>query len=418
MSVAGDNTTAAVHVAARAEQPLQERYAATRAQTEDLLRHLAAEDCALQSRPDTASLKWHLAHTTCFFETRVLQAVITGYLPFHPQFRRLFGGGQAQCGALSRPSLDEVLAYRRHVNGRIAALLDAGAPAAWPMVERGIQHEQRHQERMLADLKHLFSQNPMQPVYAPAPPAVEAVPGLYQWMAQPDGVHHIGHDGAGFCFDHEAPRHRVFLEAFEIALRPVTNAEYAAFIADGGYARQELWRAEGWEFKNAAGWQAPLYWQRDGASWLTFGLHGLCVPAAAAPVCHVSFFEAEAYARWAGARLPREAEWECFAAQQPVAGHFLEDGVFEPLPAGARAATQIYGDVWEWTCSPCQPYPGYRPAAGAGGEDAGKFKSNQYVLRGGACVTPRSHLRASYRKPAAIDARRHFSGIRLARDLD
>jgi ergothioneine biosynthesis protein EgtB len=237
-------------------------------------------------------------------------------------------------------------------------------------------------------------------------------------MAQPDGVYRIGHGGGGFCFDHELPRHRIFLEAYEIALRPVTNAEYADFIADGGYARQELWRAEGWELKNAQGWQAPLYWQREGAAWLAFGLHGLRAPAATAPVCHVSYFEADAYARWVGARLPSEAEWECFAAQQSLAGHFLEDGVFEPQPAGAVAATQIYGDVWEWTHSASQPYPGYRAGHVGTGEYSEKFKSNQYVLRGGSCVTPCSHIRASYRHFAAVDERWQFSGIRLARDLD
>ncbi len=421
MSVPHNDVMAATNtVAVVAERPLQERFNAARAQTERLLENLSAEDCALQSRPGSATVKWHLAHTTWFFETHVLQALIPGYQPFHPQFGRVFdaSNGPAQRGVLSRPSLAEVLVYRRHVNGRIAALLDAGAPAAWPMVECGVQHEQRHQELLLADLQHLFSCNPLQPVYAPAPCAVEPAPVLYKWMAQPDGVHRLGYAGSGFCFDHELPRHRIFLEAYEIALRPVTNAEYADFIADGGYSRQELWLAEGWELKNAHGWQAPLYWQREGAAWLAFGLHGLRAPAATAPVCHVSYFEADAYARWAGARLPSEAEWECFAAQQPLAGHFLEDGVFESQPAGAVAATQIYGDVWEWTHSPSQPYPGYRAGHVGTGGYSEKFKSNQYVLRGGSCVTPRSHIRASYRHFITLAERWQFSGIRLARDLD
>jgi len=325
---------------------------------------------------------------------------------------------RAQRGVLSRPSLEAVMAYRCHRNARIAAMLDAGAPAAWPMVELGVPHEQRHQELILADLQHLFSCNRLQPVYAPAPCAAEPAPVLYKWLAQPDGVQRIGYEGGGFCFEHELPRHRIFLEAYAIALRPVGNTEYADFIANGGYTRQEIWLAEGWELDNAEGWQAPLYGQREGAAWLASGLHRLRAPAAAAPVCHASYFEADAYARWAGARLPSEAEWECFAAQQPLAGHFLEDGVFEPQPASTVATTRIYGDVWESTHSASQPYPGHRVAQGITASYRKKFKSNQYVLRGGSCVTPRSHIRANYRHSAAVAERWQFSGIRLARDLD
>jgi ergothioneine biosynthesis protein EgtB len=405
---------------------LQERFYATRAQSERLAAPLSAEDCALQSMPDASPVKWHLAHTSWFFETFVLAQAIAGYQPFHPQFRSLFnsyyvGVGarhpRPQRGLLSRPSLDEVLSYRHHVNLRINALLDAGAPAWSALIELGVQHEQQHQELILTDLKHLFAQNPLAPAYLSPPPAAAAVPVLYRWMAQPDGIRRIGFEGEGFCFDNEQPAHRVFLDAYEIATRPVSNAEYADFIKDGGYERHDLWLAEGWDLKNAQGWQAPLYWQCDGEAWSTFTLHGRRALEMAAPVCHVSFFEADAYARWAGARLPTEAEWESYAATQQPDGHFAEDAVYEPRAAASAVATQVYGDVWEWTRSAYEPYPGYRPVAGAVGEYNGKFMSNQYVLRGGSCATPRSHIRASYRNFFPAAARWQYSGIRLARDL-
>jgi ergothioneine biosynthesis protein EgtB len=238
-----------------------------------------------------------------------------------------------------------------------------------------------------------------------------------RWSLLPAGLRKIGHEGTGFCFDNEVPRHRVFVEACEIATRPVTNGEFAEFIADGGYSRHELWLSEGWDLKTAHQWQAPLYWQLDGSAWSAFSLYGLRTPDPMAPVCHVSFFEADAYARWAGARLPTEAEWECHAAQQPVDGHFLEDGFPEPQPAGSIEATQVYGDVWEWTRSAYEPYPGYRAAPGAVGDYNGIFLSNQYVLRGGSCATPRRHIRPTYRNFFPAIARWQFSGIRLARDV-
>ena len=404
---------------------LMERFVAARAQTLRLAQPLSAEDCALQSMPDTSPVKWHLAHTTWFFETFVLAPAITGYQPYHPEFRSLFNSYYIGVGArhprperglLSRPSLDDILAYRRHVNGRIAALMDAGAPVWEALVELGIQHEQQHQELILTDLKHLLSRNPLAPAYitAPATPAVQALPR--GWQALPDGIRRIGFEGSGFCFDNELPRHRVFLDAFEIATRPVTNGEYAEFIADGGYDRHDLWLSEGWDVRHAQGWQAPLYWQREDEGWSVFTLYGRRALDPAAPVCHVSFFEADAYARWAGARLPTEAEWESHAATQQVDGHFAEAGIFEPRAATDANVTQVFGDVWEWTRSAYEPYPGYRSAAGAVGEYNGKFMSNQYVLRGGSCATPRSHIRASYRNFFPASARWQFSGIRLARD--
>jgi ergothioneine biosynthesis protein EgtB len=407
-----------------ADIPLQQRFNAARAWTERLAQPLSAEDCALQSMPDASPVKWHLAHTTWFFETFVLEAAIPGYRPFHPQFRSLFnsyyiGVGprhpRPERGLLSRPGLTEILEYRRHVNARIAALLDAGAPAWTALIELGVQHEQQHQELILTDLKHLFSRNPLAPGYAPAQEMTASAALPRAWHAVTDGIRMVGHDGSGFCFDNELPRHRVFLDAYEIATRPVSNGEYAEFIRDGGYERHDLWLAEGWDVRNAQDWQAPLYWLRDGAGWTAFTLHGRRVPDPAAPVAHVSFFEADAYARWAGARLPTEVEWESYAATQQVDGHFAEDGAFEPRAVADAAATQVFGDVWEWTRSSYEPYPGYHSAPGAVGEYNGKFMSNQYVLRGGSCATPRSHIRASYRNFFPASARWQFSGIRLAR---
>ena len=409
-----------------ADAALQQRYATVRARTERLAQPLSAEDCALQSMPDASPVKWHLAHTTWFFETFVLEGAIPGYRPFHPQFRSLFnsyyvGVGprhpRPERGLLSRPSLDEVRAYRRHVDGRIAAMLDAGAPAQRELIELGIHHEQQHQELILTDLKHLLSRNPLAPVYAEAPLSPPTAVASRQWQTLPDGIRRIGHDGGGFCFDNELPRHRVFLDAYEIATRPVSNGEYAEFIAAGGYDRPELWLSEGWDVKHAQGWEAPLYWRRAGAGWSVFTLHGMHAPDPAAPVCHVSFFEADAFARWADARLPTEAEWESYAATQQVGGHFADEDCFEPRAAPDAAAPRIFGDVWEWTRSAYEPYPGYRAAPGAVGEYNGKFMSNQYVLRGGSCATPRSHIRASYRNFFPAAARWQFSGIRLARDV-
>jgi ergothioneine biosynthesis protein EgtB len=409
-----------------ADAPLQQRFNAVRARSEAIAQPLSAEDCALQSMPDASPVKWHLAHTTWFFETFVLEAAIAGYRPFNPQFRSLFNSyyvavgprhPRPERGLLSRPSLQDVLDYRHHVNMRLASLLDAGAPAWWDLVELGVQHEQQHQELILTDLKHLFSRNPLAPAYAPAPAVVPGVAGPRAWQAMPGGVRQIGHDGAGFHFDNEGPRHRVFVDAFEIATRPVTNAEYAEFIGDGGYERHDLWLSEGWDLRHAQGWQAPLYWQADDrGGWRAFTLHGLRPLDPAAPVAHVSFFEADAFARWAGARLPTEAEWETYAATQQVDGHFAGEGDCEPCVAADAAATQVFGDVWEWTRSAYEPYPGYRAAPGAVGEYNGKFMSNQYVLRGGSCATPRSHIRASYRNFFPAAARWQFSGIRLARD--
>lgn len=405
--------------------PLAARLARVRAQTLALAEGLSAEDCQIQSMPDASPVKWHLAHVTWFFETFVLEANLPGYRPFDPAYRSLFnsyyvGVGarapRAERGLVTRPGLDTVLAYRAQVD---AALQDAlagnrlGADAL-ALVELGIQHEQQHQELILTDLKHHFSRNPQPPVYRPARPVAERPATALGYQAFDGGLVEIGEGGGGFAFDNETPRHRVFLAPYALATRLVTNAEYAAFVADGGYARPELWLSDGWDTVQREGWSAPLYWLAGDRQ---FTLAGVRAIEPAEPVCHLSYYEAEAYARWAGARLPTEAEWEFAAAAQRRDGRFLEDAAFHPQPArAAPGLQQLYGDAWEWTSSAYLPYPGYRPAAGAVGEYNGKFMINQMVLRGGSCATPREHIRASYRNFFPPAARWQFSGIRLARD--
>jgi ergothioneine biosynthesis protein EgtB len=306
------------------------------------------------------------------------------------------------------------------VDARILRLLDGGAPAsALDVVELGLHHEQQHQELILTDLKHAFSRNPLRPAYREraAGPAGRAEP--LRWHGFGAGLREIGHAGSAFAFDNERPRHRVFVEAFEIASRPVTNAEYLDFVRDGGYARPELWLSDGFAAVAARGWRAPLYWEERDGTWSVFTLGGMTPLRGDEPVCHVSHYEADAYARWAGARLPTEAEWEGAAEGVPIEGGFVENGRLHPAPsqpAGGRLAA-LFGDVWEWTGSAYAPYPGFRPLAGSLGEYNGKFMSNQVVLRGGSCATPRSHVRRSYRNFFPPDARWQFSGIRLARSV-
>jgi ergothioneine biosynthesis protein EgtB len=420
---------------------MSERFRAVRAATERIAAPLSAEDCAIQSMPDASPVKWHLAHTTWFFETFILEPKLPGYRLFHPSFRVLFNSyynsigekhPRPKRGLLSRPSLADVRAYRAHVDAAMATLLDRGTPGldVDAMIELGLNHEQQHQELILTDVLHMLSCNPLGSAYAPlsAPPDSNP-PGLsaLEWIGYAEGIVDIGHDGGGFAFDNEGPRHRHYLNAFLLASRAVTNGEYAAFIDDAAYRRPELWLSEGWDWLKANAIEAPLYWQRepDGDHWVEFGLHGLQALQANAPVSHVSLFEADAYARWAGARLPTEAEWEIAAARFPVSGNFVESGLLAPQSAHAHSASgalpadapaQLFGDVWEWTQSDYAAYPGYRPAVGAIGEYNGKFMSNQYVLRGGSCLSPQSHLRATYRNFFPASARWQFTGIRLARD--
>ena len=409
--------------------PLGRRYEDVRAQSVALAAPLSPEDCALQSMPDASPVKWHLAHTTWFFETFVL-AERDGYRAFDPSFRVLFnsyyvGVGERhprpERGLLSRPDLASVLAYRAHVDAAMRALL-SGAPdgETRARIDLGLHHEQQHQELILTDLKHLFSRHPGAPVYRAGWPLAPVRPRRVEWIAYEGGLDAFGHGGDGFAFDNERPRHRAFVAPFALASRPVTHGEFAAFVADGGYERPELWLSAGWDAVASRGWNAPLYWQRDGDAWTTFTLHGRAPIDAHTPLCHVSFFEADAYARWAGARLPTEFEWELAARDVPVEGNLLESGALHPMPLDGDTPpgvpAQLFGDVWEWTRSDYGPYPGYAPAPGALGEYNGKFMVGQYVLRGGSCATPRSHLRATYRNFFAPDARWQFSGVRLARD--
>jgi ergothioneine biosynthesis protein EgtB len=413
-----------------APEQLRERFAAVRATTLALAAPLSAEDCALQSMPDASPVKWHLAHTTWFFETFVLQRHLRGYRPFDPAFRVLYNSyynaigerhPRPERGLLSRPALDEVLAYRVHVEACAGSLFAAAGadPALAQVLELGLQHEQQHQELILTDVLHLLSRNPLAPAYHRPSTAPSHTPPVHRWIAHEGGLSEIGADGAGFAFDNESPRHRAFIAPFELASHPVTNREYFAFIEDGGYRRPELWLALGWDHVQAHKWEAPLYWDRRDGRWMSFSLGGRVEVAPDAPLVHVSLFEADAFARWAGARLPTEFEWEVAARDARVDGNLLESGMLHPSPPDVApsdaAPAQVFGDVWEWTQSSYAPYPGFAPAPGAVGEYNGKFMCNQYVLRGGSCATPRAHIRATYRNFFPPEARWQFSGVRLAR---
>ena len=407
-----------------------ERYRAVRRATEWLVEPLAIEDYVVQSMPDASPAKWHLAHTTWFFETFVLKAAIRGYRPVHPQFEFLFNSyynavgpqfARPDRGKLSRPTVEEVRRYRVAVDELMLGILERapGEESLAGVVELGLHHEQQHQELILTDLKYLFACNPLEPVYrdVAAPLALNDPPPL-GWVRGPTGVREIGFAGEGFAFDNESPRHPVFLNGFELGSRLITCGEYRVFMADDAYRRPELWLSDGWNVVRERGWNAPLYWQERDGEWGSMTLSGVRPVRDAEPVCHVSFYEADAYARWAGARLPTEAEWEVMAEHAGVEGNFVEDGYFHPAPLSVHAESgpaQLFGDVWEWTQSAYAPYPGYRPVAGALGEYNAKFMSSQIVLRGGSCATPRSHIRPSYRNFFPPDARWQFSGIRLAR---
>jgi dimethylhistidine N-methyltransferase len=404
------------------------RYRAVRQTTESLTRPLTPEDQLAQSMPDASPSKWHLAHTTWFWETFLLVPELAGYKVFDPRFHYLFNSyyealgprqPRPERGLLTRPSLDDVIAYRMHVDVAMSRLLSEDRADLQPLVELGLAHEEQHQELILMDILHLFAQSPLSPAYAPpkSPAAPQRPPAPLEFLRFEGGLVEIGHEGHAFAFDNEGPRHKAWLEPFELADRLVTNAEWLAFMADGGYRRPELWLSEGWAICQREGWTAPLYWREAEDGWSAMTLHGLRPLDPVQPVAHVSFFEAEAFAAWAGARLPTEAEWEYAAADAPVAGNFLGSGRLEPTPpppgVGLR---QMFGDLWAWTRSAYQPYPGFRSAAGAVGEYNGKFMSGQFVLRGGACVTPSGHVRASYRNFFYPHQRWMFSGVRLARD--
>ena len=475
---------------------LAPRFADVRAATASLCAPLETEDYVVQSMPDASPAKWHLAHTTWFFEQFVLVPHLPAYCVFDDRYSYLFNSyyeaigprhRRPERGLLSRPTVDEVRAYREHVDEHVDRLLHTrgGRPEIESVVELGLQHEQQHQELILTDVKHLFWCNPLKPAYramsphpnplpqagegvdphpsplpqagegvdphpnplpqagegeepSPRPSPARAGEGEIRFHSWPEGIYEIGHAGEGFCFDNETPRHRVFLAGFRLAERLITNAEYLEFIRDGGYRRPELWVSDGWATVQSQSWTQPLYWSESLDS--EFTLAGMCPLDPDTPVCHVSWYETDAFARWAQARLPTEAEWEVVASREPIRGNFLESNTLHPRTAltppsppsgrGSRALTptlsqrergqerkmsQLFGDLWEWTSSAYSPYPGYRPLSGALGEYNGKFMANQFVLRGGSCATPATHIRSTYRNFFYPHMRWQFAGIRLAK---
>ncbi|MES2099342.1 MAG: ergothioneine biosynthesis protein EgtB [Pseudomonadota bacterium] len=410
-------------------------YAAIRQTTLDLAAPLTAEDCQIQSMPDASPAKWHLAHITWFFETFVLEPNEPGFKPFDASFRVLFnsyyqGVGEmhprAQRGLITRPTLAEVKLYRAAVDDRMHRLLHSRRDdaALADLVRLGLHHEQQHQELLLTDIKHALSFNPTHAAYAKRWPMTSVRAQPLRWFAQSGGLIEHGFDAevdGAFCFDNETPRHGVYSAPFEIASRPVNYGEYLAFMNDGGYQRPEFWLSMGWDWVRGGQRTAPLYWHQIDGAWMNHTLQGVVEIDPRTPVCHLSYFEADAYARWADARLPTEVEWEHAARQLRTHGrpNFADRGAFHPLPAEDESGdepVQMFGDVWEWTQSSYSAYPGYRALPGAVGEYNGKFMSNQYVLRGGSCATPAGHVRASYRNFFPTDAQWQFSGIRLARD--
>ncbi len=408
---------------------LRDTFRRVRRQTAELAAPLAIEDYVVQSMPDARPAKWHVGHTSWYFETFVLGREGVGQAPIQPEYRAVFGVSDAGVeishdrGLLSRPTVAEVYEYRRRVDEAMEELLEGEVPEeVRELVVLGLHHEQQHQERLLADLKHLFSRNPHHPAYREASggPRGGAAPPL-RFVSFGGGTLPVGHFGTGFAYDNERPRHERRVAPFQLGSRLITNGEYLEFMEEGGYRERSLWLADGWEARAAGGWEAPLHWVRQGGGFAEFSLAGLAPLAAEAPVVHVSAFEADAFARWREARLPTEFEWESAAADQPVAGTFLEDGHLQPQPApaaahrGAAGPVQVFGDVWEWTASPYLPCPGFRPS-GRFGQSSGRSMSGRMVLRGGSCFTPASHIRASYRHVLRPDARWQATGIRIARD--
>ena len=406
---------------------LARHYRAVRALTEQLAAPLSDADATIQSMPDASPAKWHLAHTTWFFETFVLRDHVAGYRPYRAEWPFLFNSyyeaegqrmARAARGMLSRPSLPEILAYRRAVDETLLAAIGDLPPDVLALVELGCHHEQQHQELLLTDILHAFAQNPLECAIWPhaetpgAPPLPTRAP--IGWITKDGGIVEIGHDGQGFAFDCEGPRHQTMLAPHTLADRRVTNGEWIEFIRDGGYRDPRLWLADGWAWVQAQAVTAPLYWREDDGAFSSFGLSGRHAVDPSAPVCHISLYEADAFATWAGARLPTEAEWEsAAAARDPCGGNQLDQGGdIRPRAGGAS----FFGDVWEWTGSAYRPYPGFRIADGAIGEYNGKFMSSQFVLRGSSCATPRGHARATYRNFFYPHQRWQFMGLRLAKD--
>jgi ergothioneine biosynthesis protein EgtB len=406
------------------------RFETVRRETEALASRLTPEDQSIQSMPDVSPTKWHLAHVTWFFETFILARFDPAYRVFDPAFHYLFNSyyeaegprhPRPQRGMLSRPSCDDVASYRGHVEAGMMRLIEHASDDAWqeiaPLIELGCHHEQQHQELILMDIKHVFSLNPLLPAYQPPRRRVAGNMTPLEWVEFNGGLVHIGHDGGAFAFDNEGPRHRAWLERFRLATRPVTCGEFAEFIAAGGYRDPEFWLSEGWATVQQQGWEAPLYWRAVDGGWRIFTLSGEKRLDPAEPVVHVSFYEADAYAKWAGKRLPTEAEWEVAAQGVPITGNLGDSSGHHPVAdTGGAGLRQMIGDVWEWTQTPYPPSRWFGAVAGALGEYNGKFMSNQMVLRGGAAVTPANHIRTTYRNFFPPTARWAFSGLRLAED--
>jgi ergothioneine biosynthesis protein EgtB len=433
---------------------LRDRFHQIRKFTDSLCAGLEPEDCVVQSMPDVSPTKWHLAHTTWFFETFILKKFVPGYRAEIPEYAYLFNSYYNAAGdmhrrdlrgLISRPTVNEAQRYRVSIDSHMDDLLSNSDESLLheiePILVLGIHHEQQHQELLITDIKHVLAQNPLYPVFrepktggrSSATPGSQSSP--LQFIDFEETVTSIGHDADGFAYDNEGPQHRALVSEFSLASRPVTNGEYIAFIEDNGYSRPEFWLSLGWMTVNEQRWNAPLYWTKRDGAWWNFTLSGLRPVDQSEPVTHVSYFEADAYANWAGARLPTEFEWERAASSCPIEGNFVETELFHPVAASAssggalakpdvsaekpkqrRQLVQMFGDVWEWTRSAYSPYPGYRAASGALGEYNGKFMCNQYVLRGGSCATSRSHIRHTYRNFFQPEKRWQFTGIRLARD--
>ncbi len=411
-----------------------EQYKKVRGFSELLCEPLVTEDYVIQSMPDVSPTKWHLAHVTWFWETFLLSAVKSGYQSLHPQYAYLFNSyynsiGERHCrpkrGLLSRPTVAETYQYRHYVDEHVLDLLEKideqKLVQFTPIITLGLHHEQQHQELMLTDIKHVLACNPLYPLYQERiAVSIASVPRI-EWIGYPEGLYGIGHEGDGFCFDNEGPRHQQFLQPFQLASHLVTNGEYLEFMEDRGYHNPLLWLSDGWRTVLEEEWKAPLYWEEHDGRWCMITLNGLREVDKAEPVCHVSYYEADAYARWADARLPTEVEWEIAAKDCPIEGNFVESGLYGPVPLqffpASSTPAQMFGDVWEWTQSAYSPYPGYHPAPGAVGEYNGKFMCNQFVLRGGSCATSHSHIRSTYRNFFPPHARWQFMGFRLAREV-
>ena len=432
-----EKTAVPTPVASSRSARLLSRFHEVRDFTTKLSANLAPEDCVVQSMPDVSPTKWHLAHTTWFFETFILKKWIPGYQSENSQYAYLFNSYYNAAGnmhrrdlrgLISRPTVEETHRYRSSIDQHIDNLLSRANEKLFdeiePIVVLGIHHEQQHQELLVTDIKHVFAQNPLHPVFRERKiDIVPAKPSPLRFVEFDETTIEIGHDGHGFSYDNEGPRHRALVLPFSLATRPITNGEYIAFIEDNGYARSEFWLSLGWTTVNepaSGGWQAPLYWEKHDGVWWNFTLSGFRPIDDSEPVTHISYFEADAFANWSGSRLPTEVEWERAAANLPMDGNFVESERFHPQalpgPAQDQRLEQMFGDVWEWTRSSYSPYPGYRAAVGALGEYNGKFMCNQYVLRGGSCATSRAHIRRTYRNFFQPEKRWQFNGIRLARD--